>query len=298
MILSVHSLYAMLKKIKLLTVCAGLFSAVAMAGCQAIRTQTSASTAPSAVAGQVAAAFQKIQTTGVLVLYDGKQLYRYGNDPERAHQRYVPASTFKILNALIGLQYHKTTPDEVFKWDGQQRAFKQWEKDLTLAQAMQASAVPVYQTLARRIGLQRMASEVKRVGYGNQAIGTQVDNFWLVGPLEITPVEEVKFVYALAHQQLPFDSLTQQQVKQMLLIEDRNGIKIYAKSGWGMDVNPQVGWWTGWVEQAGGQITAFSLNMEIKKQQDLEARQLIVYQALQQLGVLPGQCLDKKRPSL
>ena len=43
----------------------------------------------------------------------------------------------------------------------------------------------VYQDLARRIGLELMSKEVKRVGYGNADIGTQVDNFWLVGPLKL-----------------------------------------------------------------------------------------------------------------
>ncbi len=43
----------------------------------------------------------------------------------------------------------------------------------------------------------------------------------------------------------------------MLLIKEVNGSKIYAKSGWGMDVTPQVGWLTGWVEQANGKKIPF-----------------------------------------
>lgn len=61
------------------------------------------------------------------------------------------------------------------------RLFPEWEKDMTLGDAMKASAIPVYQDLARRIGLELMSKEVKRVGYGNADIGTQVDNFgWWV----------------------------------------------------------------------------------------------------------------------
>ncbi|TVT75841.1 OXA-286 family class D beta-lactamase [Acinetobacter colistiniresistens] len=235
---------------------------------------------------RVANLFQQAQTIGVLVIYDGKQIQTYGNATRRADQRFIPASTFKILNALIGIQHHKTTPNEVFKWDGQKRAFSSWEKDLSLAEAMQASAVPVYQELARRIGLELMTREVKRVGYGNKNIGTQVDNFWLVGPLKITPVEEVRFVYALAKQKLPFDQSTQQQVKGMLLVDEHQGTKIYAKSGWGMDVTPQVGWWTGWIEQPNGKIIAFSLNMQMSQPEHADARKVIVYQALQELGLL------------
>ena len=277
----------MSKKLKLLALCAAVISAATLVGCQNIQSQAQPLFLKKQTQDQIATAFENIQTTGVLVTYDGKKFQKYGNDLSRADQRYIPASTFKMLNALIGIQHHKTSPNEVFKWDGQKRAFRSWEQDLTLAEAMQASAVPVYQELARRIGLELMAREVKRVGYGNQNIGTQVDNFWLVGPLEITPVEEVKFAYALAKQQLPFDPSTQQQVRDMLLIENVQGIRIYAKSGWGMDVNPQVGWWTGWVEQPNGQVTAFSLNMEMKKAEHADARKAIVYQALQQLGLLP-----------
>lgn len=234
----------------------------------------------------IATLFQNVQTKGVFLIYDGQHLQKYGNDLSRTDTDYIPASTFKILNALIGIQHHQTSPDEVFKWDGKKRSFASWEKDMTLSEAMRASAVPVYQELARRIGYSLMANEVQRVGFGNAMIGTQVDNFWLVGPLKITPAQEVKFVYALANQQLTFDQLTQQQVKAMLLVDEVNGTKIYAKSGWGMDVSPQVGWWTGWIEQPNGKITAFSLNMQMNKPEDGDARKRIVYQALQQLNLL------------
>ncbi len=82
--------------------------------------------------------------------------------------------------------------------------FKAWDKDFTLGEAMQASTVPVYQELARRIGPSLMQSELQRIGYGNMQIGTEVDQFWLKGPLTITPIQEVKFVYDLAQGQLPF----------------------------------------------------------------------------------------------
>ncbi|WP_266096168.1 OXA-286 family carbapenem-hydrolyzing class D beta-lactamase [Acinetobacter sp. Tr-809] len=276
----------MSKKLKMLTLSISMMLGLPLMACQNLSQQKQQTMTQKSEQQQIASLFQNAQTSGVLVIYDGKKIQKYGNDVHRADQRYIPASTFKILNALIGIQHHKTMPNEVFKWDGQKRTFSSWEKDLTLAEAMQASAVPVYQELARRIGLELMTREVKRVGYGNKNIGTQVDNFWLVGPLKITPVEEVRFAYALAKQKLPFDQSTQQQVKDMLLVDEVHGTKLYAKSGWGMDVSPQVGWWTGWVEQPNGKITAFSLNMQMSQPQHADARKAIVYQALQQLGIL------------
>lgn len=230
--------------------------------------------------------FDEAQTQGVIIIKDGKNLSIYGNNLTRAHTEYVPASTFKMLNALIGLENHKVTTDEIFKWNGKKRSFPMWEKDMTLGEAMGLSTVPVYQELAKRIGLDLMQKEVKRVNFGNTNIGTQVDNFWLVGPLKITPVQEVNFADDLAHNRLPFKLATQEEVKKMLLIKEVNGSKIYAKSGWGMGVTPQVGWLTGWVEQPTGKIISFSLNLEMKPNMPGYTRNEITYKSLENLSII------------
>ncbi|ENU5940762.1 OXA-24 family carbapenem-hydrolyzing class D beta-lactamase [Acinetobacter baumannii] len=230
--------------------------------------------------------FDEAQTQGVIIIKEGKNLSTYGNALARANKEYVPASTFKMLNALIGLENHKATTNEIFKWDGKKRTYPMWEKDMTLGEAMALSAVPVYQELARRTGLELMQKEVKRVNFGNTNIGTQVDNFWLVGPLKITPVQEVNFADDLAHNRLPFKLETQEEVKKMLLIKEVNGSKIYAKSGWGMGVTPQVGWLTGWVEQANGKKIPFSLNLEMKEGITGSIRNEITYKSLENLGII------------
>ena len=230
--------------------------------------------------------FNQANVQGVILIKSGNDLQAYGNAIKRADQPFIPASTFKMLNALIGIEHSKTSPDEVFKWNGEKRSFPAWEKDLTLAQAMTASAVPVYQELARRIGLELMQNEVKRVQFGNSNIGTQVDNFWLMGPLKITPRQEVQFADQLSHLQLPFRKSTQQQVVKMLFIEQIGNKALYAKSGWGMDVEPQVGWYTGWVEDAQGKTTAFSLNLEMDQSTPASLRKELVISSLKQLKIL------------
>lgn len=229
--------------------------------------------------------FQEAGKQAVFVTYDGAEFKHFGTALQRSKHAYIPASTFKMLNALIGLQYHKTNTTEVFKWEGEKRAFSAWEKDMTLAQAMQASAVPVYQVLAKRIGLELMQSEVKRIGFGNQTIGQHVDNFWLIGPLKITPEQEAKFAYQLATKKLAFDPQVQQHVKEMLFIEQRGDVKLYAKSGWGMDIEPQVGWYTGWVEQPNGKITAFALNLEMQQGDQANERKQLTLDVLDKLGL-------------
>ncbi|EOF7538367.1 penicillin-binding transpeptidase domain-containing protein, partial [Acinetobacter baumannii] len=139
--------------------------------------------------------------------------------------------------------------------------------------------------LARRIGPSLMQSELQRIGYGNLQIGTEVDQFWLKGPLTITPIQEVKFVYDLAQGQLPFKPEVQQQVKEMLYVERRGENRLYAKSGWGMAVDPQVGWYVGFVEKADGQVVAFALNMQMKAGDDIALRKQLSLDVLDKLGV-------------
>lgn len=272
-------------------VCAVLY----LAGCShsPMQTQTQANqmqpalnlNSTSTLQKQIQQLFKQAHAQAVFVTYDGVQYQSYGTDLSRAETKYIPASTFKMLNALIGLQHQKATTTEVFKWDGQKRSFAAWEKDFNLGSAMQASAVPVYQTLAQRIGLDLMQKEIKRIGYGNQNIGQQVDQFWLVGPLKITPNQQTQFVYQLAKQQLAFDTAVQQQVKEMLFVEARGEHKLYAKSGWGMDVTPQVGWYSGWVEQSNGKVIAFSLNMQMDSQKDIAERKQLTLDVLDKLGI-------------
>jgi beta-lactamase class D len=64
---------------------------------------------------------------------------------------YLPASTFKIINSLIGLQTGKIVDDSmVIKWDGVERWVKEWNQDLTMYDAFRVSALPYYQEVANR----------------------------------------------------------------------------------------------------------------------------------------------------
>lgn len=247
---------------------------------------------PSSPSQKISQYFVDANSNGVLVIQDGTKISLYGNNLTRAKIAYIPASTFKMLNALIGLENHKVTTHDIFKWDGKKRAYSTWEKDMNLAEAMKLSAVPVYQELARRIGLQLMQAEVKRVQFGNMEIGNTVDNFWLDGPLKITPLQEANFAYKLAYLQLPFRLDVQKDVQDMLLIAEKNKAKVYAKSGWGA-TTPPVGWLTGWVEQENHHKVAFSLNMQMKKGMNPAIRNEIVMKSLTDLAIIPAELSAK-----
>ena len=114
-------------------------------------------------------------------------------------------------------------------------------KNMTMVEAMQLSTVPIYQEIAKRIGLPLMQSELSRVGYGNKNIGNIIDRFWLDGPLEITPTQSLDFVTKLSNKALPFKPEVQQAVQDMLLIETHPTFKLYGKTGWGTSKPHDVG---------------------------------------------------------
>jgi len=231
--------------------------------------------------------FKAAGLTGTFVLYDVSQQQLIGHDRSRAEKRFIPASTFKIPNTLIGLSTGAVeNVDEVLPYGGKPQRFKFWEKDMSLRDAIKISNVPVYQELARRIGLERMREQVATLGYGNKEIGNVVDNFWLVGPLKISAIEQVRFLARLAQDELPFPSVIQHSVREIVLVDQGENWTLYAKSGWGGDTMPEIGWWVGWVQKE-GRIYAFALNADLWQAADADKRAPLARASLKALGILP-----------
>ncbi len=78
----------------------------------------------------------------MLVIQTDKKINLYGNALSRANTEYVPASTFKMLNALIGLENQKTDINEIFKWKGREKVIYRLEKDMTLGRSHEAFCGP------------------------------------------------------------------------------------------------------------------------------------------------------------
>jgi beta-lactamase class D len=154
---------------------------------------------------------------GTFVLLDERSGELRGHNQSRAEQRFSPASTFKIANALIGLSLGAVASvDALIPYTGDAIPFmREWLEPMGLRGSMTVSNVPLYQELARRISLQRMREAIGKLDYGNQQIGTNVTTFWLRGPLAISAVEQTRFLSALAHQRLPFPAQAQRQVAEI-----------------------------------------------------------------------------------
>lgn len=228
--------------------------------------------------------FKQAKVEGSILIYDLNHDQRYQYNARRNSTAFPPASTFKIFNSLVALETGVIRDEvAVLTWDGINRKFPQWNRDLNLRQAIQDSAVWFYQVLARKIGPERMQRYVNQVGYGNRQIGTQevIDRFWLDGPLEITPEEQIAFLRRLYREDLPFSQRTMNLVKDIIVVERTPDYVLRAKTGWVRE----VGWFVGYLEQ-NKNVYFFATNLSIRNPSDTAARIEITRRSLRDLGLL------------
>jgi beta-lactamase class D len=207
-------------------------------------------------------------------------------------QRVLPASTFKIVNSLIGLESGKITDEKmVIKWDSIKRWNDDWNKDLTMEEAFKVSAVPYYQEVARRIGRDTMQYWIDTLHYGNMNINGPIDSFWLNNTLKISPDEQLGLVYQLYFDKLPFTKRSQEIVRDVMLQENNTLYKLSYKTGWGFDEkNNAIGWMVGWIEENRHvyffvtQVRSSERNIEMPK-----VRMQITKSILSKLGFFKGE---------
>jgi beta-lactamase class D len=242
--------------------------------------------------------FDDQKVTGCFALLDnGTGMFTVYNLPRYRDSAYLPASTFKIVNALIGLQTGVISSDSmVIPWDGVKRPVDAWNHDLNMVQAFKASAVPYFQEVARRIGKDTMQFWIDTLHYGAGKkdtafrITTAVDTFWLDNTLKITPDENLGLVKKLYFNELPFFKLYQEKVRQAMLMENNANYRLAYKTGIGLTPeNHQLGWIVGWIEE-NNHPYFFVLNMESKDPDFdmLTARKTLLRQLLTNLGFFSG----------
>ncbi len=241
----------------------------------------------SEIRDSLAKRFTDEGTAGTFVGYKAEDYLVIASDNDRSGQAFLPASTFKIPNSLIALETAVVgDPDkDVFKWDGVKRSIEAWNQDHTLRSAIAASAVPVYQEIARRIGLERMQKYVDLFEYGNRNIGGGIDQFWLTGDLRIDPIQQIDFVDRLRRGVLPISKRSQDLTRDILPVTKAGDATIRAKTGLlGAELGkPSLGWVVGWAEK-GSEHTLFALNMDVREPRHIPDRMRLAQQCLTDIG--------------
>lgn len=204
---------------------------------------------------------------GCFVLYDlnGDTWNIYNR--EQATLRTAPNSTYKIYDALFGLEEGIITAEDSFlAWDKTEYPFEAWNKNQDLSSAMRASVNWYFAEIDRQIGSSAIQHYLRKIRYGNQTVpatlslslpnGTTqypqgVSPYWLQSTLKISPVEQVELLTALHHNSFGFAPEHINAVKDSICLFSSENQNFYGKTGTGrvngQDVN---GWFIGYIETA------------------------------------------------
>lgn len=234
--------------------------------------------------------FDKYELTGTLMIMDLSDGRTFGYNSARWDSGYLPASTFKIANTLIGLETGVIAEDKIFKWDGKPRRLPQWEQDLPLRDAFQVSCVPCYQDLARKIGTERMKAYLEKMNYPGMDVKKEnIDLFWLEGNSRITPRQQVEFIRALYEEKLPLKKSVMQSVKAIMLSETSPGYSVSGKTGWSIRNGNNYGWFVGYIE-TNGKVYCLATLVEPKNQETpgdfAMARKSVTMEVMKYLGII------------
>ena len=188
--------------------------------------------------------------TGSFVLYDQSadrwNIYNMDN----ASTRVSPNSTYKIYDALLGLESGIITPEHsTFTWNGEPCPFESWESDQDLTSAMHNSVNWYFQAIDSQAGFQSVKTFLQTINYGNQNTGTNLNLYWTDFSLKISPIEQVELLQNFYQNNFHFNRKNIQAVKNALLLSTTSSGSLYGKTGTGRvngkDVN---GWFVGYIE--------------------------------------------------
>ena len=225
-----------------------------------------------------------IDGTILIARLDGSE--RYVHNEQRAARRLPAASTFKIFNTLIALDEGAVSGlDEVIRWDGHLYDFPDWNQDHTIKRAYAASCVWCYQELASRIGGDRYRAHLARAGYGRLQEPFDETTFWLDGSLTISAEEQVEFLRQVILQALPYKGSSYAGLRDVMLSEQGEDYRLYAKTGWATRSSPQVGWYVGYIERPEA-TWIFAMNIDVAGKADLPLRQALTRASLKAKGIM------------
>ena len=189
---------------------------------------------------------------GSFVLYDLKNDEWSIHDKEHATLRVAPNSTYKICDALFGLEEGVITPENSFiAWNGEIYPFEAWNADQTLQSAMNSSVNWYFQTVDEQLGFSDVYSYIQEIGYGNENMSGDFSTYWMESSLKISPIEQVELLTKLQNNSFGFAPENINAVKDAICLSSSDAGTFYGKTGTGrvdgQDVN---GWFIGYIETA------------------------------------------------
>ncbi len=229
--------------------------------------------------------FDEAGVTGGIVIYDLARNKYTVFDKARMNTGFIPASTSKVIHALIFLDSGALKDEnETLKWDGIKRSIEAWNQDHNLRSAFKVSTVWFYHEVSKRLTRQTMQRYYDLSNYGNRSTNGFGEAYWVKGDLRVTPREQVEFLVRLYENRVPFAPQVIEKVKDIMIEEKTDKYTLRAKTGWSDAYTPQVGWLIGYVEK-GTEAYFFATEIDIKKDEDAAKRKEITRNILKYLKI-------------
>lgn len=199
---------------------------------------------------------------GSFVLYDSEFDTWSIYDMDYATLRTSPDSTYKIYDALFGLEEEIITPKaSLLTWDGTDYPFEAWNRNQDLYSAMESSVNWYFQKIDGQLGASAIQNYIEKIGYGNENIHGDPSFFWMQSTLKISPVEQMELLTDLYNNSFGFNTENIDAVKNSICLFS-DDISVYGKTGTGrIDGKDVNGWFIGFVE-TGSNTYFFATNIQ------------------------------------
>lgn len=200
---------------------------------------------------------------GSFVLYDLENNAWNIYNMKNATLRTAPNSTYKIYNALFGLEEGIITPENsIIAWDKTNYPIKAWNTDQNLNSAMKSSVNWYFQSIDKQLGISAVKHYIQKIGYGNKNLHADLSSYWMQSSLKISPIEQVELLTKLFRNDLDFTPENVDTVKESFHILSANDGDFYGKTGTGQVNEKNInGWFVGCIE-TNGNTYIFSTNIQ------------------------------------
>lgn len=227
--------------------------------------------------------------SGSFVLYDSGADAWSVCHPELAVQRTSPNSTYKIYDALFGLEEGIITPQaSLMAWDKREYPFAAWNADQDLYSAMQSSVNWYFQRIDEQLGESAIRHYIRKIGYGNQSVAVGgISSYWMQSSLKISPVEQVRLLTDLYQNRFGFAPEHIEAVKQSICLSSSENMSLYGKTGTGNVEGQDIsGWFIGFIETDGAPCF-FAVHLQSESGATGQKAAEIALSILSDLGLLP-----------
>jgi beta-lactamase class D len=214
------------------------------------------------------------------VILEGKtaeRIYRDGDCGEAVY----PQSTFKLPLAMMGYDAGILTGETTPLWTYQPKFNrpKREQKDTDPTIWERDSIVWYSQELTRKLGRERFADYVKKLGYGNRDVSggpgktDGLTQAWLMSSLKISADQQVEFLHRFLTRRLPISAHATDTTMAILPhFKAADGWDIQGKTGAGSmrdtagkpDPKRPIGWFVGWATKGDRRVVFARLLVDTK----------------------------------